>query len=479
MKICTYHICMLVSIAFLLCAPPENVRVLIKMMDKQEKYFSEELVSQFSTDDDRRLEVIRYTAVDSIESELEKYPGKIALIKVPFEKSWSLVQRGKIMPLHSFLGPEAIREFNDTYLFTFLGRQHNIQFFIPRKYETRIMVYRKSKVKHAATLWRTFRDTISECVKHCNGKGLPASYVLEENPNLWDYFDILVVGWIWARMEYNGITKPRIAHRGKMYSGTSHRIIDRVFQCNGTDRNVITMQGEPVVDAFYWEAIYAASGIYNPRMWVEEWSGTDIWQGFAGDEVFLSFMTQLDCFNIHGTGQDGLEGFLADPDDMGVATMPAGCSFALAQNGEVLWKGRKTITTGGWWWAIPADAPDPHISYKLARFITGKEHQVQGCSRFGMIPVRKDVRNEMDSLFEAKWMKEIYDISYEQMVYNKSTVVPQHSRFHEISKIYLDAWSYIIVNRNWSEDRNMPNRTYIQKVIEIKYIPLLRRYKQG
>jgi len=477
MKIRTHHLFMLILTVFLLCAPPENLRVLIKMMDKQEKYFSEEVVSKFSTNDERRLEVLRYAAVDSIEFELIKYPGKISLIKVPFDKSWSLVQRGKIRPLHSFLGPEEIKEFNDTYIFTFLGRQHNIQYFIPRKYETRIMVYRKSKVKHAATLWRTFLDTINQCVEHCNGYGLPASYVLEENPNLWDYYDILVVGWIWARMEYNGKTKPRIAHRGKMYSGTSQRIIDRVFQCNGEAGNVMSMQGDPVLDAFHWEAAYAAGGIYNPRMWEEEWSGAGVWQGFADEEVFLSFMTQLDCFYIHGTGQDGLEGFLKDPDDMGVATMPAGCSLELSDSGEVLRKGRKTITTGGWWWAIPSDAPDPQMSYKLARYITSKENQVQGCSRFGMLPVRKDVRNEMDSLFDAQWMKEIYDISYEQVVYNKSTVLPRHHRFHEIGKIYLDAWSYIIINRNWSEDKEMPSRSYLQKVIEIKYIPLLRRYQ--
>lgn len=458
-----------------LCTPVENLRVLIKMMDTQEKYFHEEVVSHFPLPDEQHIEILRYTHVDSLESVLQHYPGKISLIKVPFDKSWSLVRNGKIKPLHTFLTHEEIKEFNDTYLFTFLGRQHNVQYFIPRKYETRIMVYRKSKVKHAASLWQTFRDTISHCVKRCNGFGLPVSYMLEDNPNLWDYYDILVVGWIWARMEYNGKTGPRIAHRGKRYSGTSQRIIDRVFQCNGDSAAVVSMQGDAVLDAFHWEAVYAAAGIYNPRMWEEAWSGADVWQGFADDEVFLSFMTQLDCFSIHGTGRDGLEGFLKDADDMGVATMPAGCSFELSPQGEVMRKGRKSITTGGWWWAIPSDAPDPRRSYEIARYITSKQNQVQGCGRFGMLPVRKDVRAELDSLFTADWMKAIFDISYEQLIYNKSTVVPRHHRFDDIAREYLDAWYYIVVARNWSEKKDMPNRVYLQKVIDIKYAPQVRR----
>ncbi len=469
--------CLFIVLHLLLfsCTPPENIRVLIKMMDKQEKYFNKEVCATFTVPDERKVEVHRYGSVDSIEEQLQNNPGKIALIKIPFEKSWSLVRKGKIKPLHAFLSVEEIREFNATYLFTFLGRQNNMQYFIPRKYETRIMVYRKSKVRHASDLWKVYKDTIDQCVKKYNGFGLPAGYILEDNPNLWDYYDIYVVGWIWARMEYGGAVKPRIAHRGKRYSGTSHRLIDRVFQCNGDSAAVASMQGNAVLDAFHWEAIYAAAHIYNPRMWREEWSGSGVWQGFAGEDVFLSFMTQLDCFSIHGTGQDGLEGFLSDPEDMGVATMPAGCSFELTENGTCKRKGIKTITTGGWFWGIPADTPDPKISYALARYLTDKQNQVQGCSRFGMLPVRKDVRNEMDSLFEAAWVRNVYAISYQQLVYNKSTVVPRHHRFHDIESIYLDAWFDIVAGGNWSENRDIPSRFYIQKVIEIKYIPHVGR----
>jgi ABC-type glycerol-3-phosphate transport system substrate-binding protein len=148
----------------------------------------------------------------------------------------------------------------------------------------------------------------------------------------------------------------------------------------------------------------------------------------------------------------------------------------LSQTGEPVRSGVKVITTGGWFWAIPVDAPDPRLSYMLARYITSKENQIYECGRFGMIPVRKDIRNGMDTLFSQQWMRKVYGTSYEQLVFNKSTVVPRHPRFNEICAIYLDAWFDIVVNRNWAEIRGKkPDRVYIQKVLEIKYLPRARR----
>ena len=94
-----------------------------------------------------------------------------------------------------------------------------------------------------------------------------------------------------------------------------------------------------------------------------------------------------------------------------------------------------------------------------------------------MLPVRKDVREELDSLFEKKWIQEVFDVSYRQLVYNKSTVVPSHARFNNISNLYLDAWFDIVVNRNWSENKKIPDRFYIKQILDIKYIPLAKRFK--
>ncbi len=460
-------------VVLLQCAPSVKMKILIQMIEDQEKYFREEVVPAFEDKERAAITVLHYNSVDSIDAEVEKYKGEIGLIKVPFEKSWSLVSQDIILPLESFLSQEEMKEFKETYMLTSLGRNNDKQYYIPRKFETRLMVYLKSKVLDALSVWRKHRKDIHATMKTYNGFGLPATYILEEDPDTWDYYDVFVVGWIWAHTPYGGKIGPKVAHRGKRYSGTSHRVIDRVFQCNGDSAAAVSMQGESVVDAFHWETVYAAAGIYNPKMWEDEWSGGGVWQGFSDGEVFLSFMTQLDCFFIHGTGRE-LKGYLNNPEDMGVATMPAGCSIELDKNGEPVRKGRKAITTGGWWWGIPKATPNPLASYQLARHITSMENQVQGCSRFGMIPVRKDVLSDMQMLFGGQWISEIYNVSFKQLMHNKFTIVPSHPLFSEISNVYLDAWFDIVVRQNWSKDMVVPNRDYLKQYITDIYVPRIK-----
>ena len=458
-------------------APTIKMKTLIRMIDQQEKYFKENIIPSFEKEEKAEIQVVHYDNVDVIDGEIDKYKGQVGLVKVPFEKAPSLVRLGKILNLESFLSKEEIKEFNNTYMLTSLGRTDDKQYYIPRKFETRLMVYLKSKVLDALSQWRKESRSIHNDLVKYNGFGLPSNYILEDDPNEWDYFDVFVVGWIWAHSSYRGKMGPKVAHRGKRYSGTSHRVIDRAFQCRGDSTAVVSMQGDPVVDAFHWEAVYAAAGIYNKKMWENEWSGSGVWKGFAEGEVFLSFMTQLDCFFIHGTGQDSLDGYLKNPEDMGVATMPAGCSLMLDKHGRVFREGRKSITTGGWWWGIPKDSPDPRASYKLARHITSMENQVQACSRFGMIPVRKDVLSDMKMLFGGEWVSSIYDVSFQQLMQNKFTIVPGHPRFDEIGNIYLDAWFDIVVDKNWSADKSTPDRNYIKKLIADKYVPLVNKIK--
>jgi ABC-type glycerol-3-phosphate transport system substrate-binding protein len=266
-----------------------------------------------------------------------------------------------------------------------------------------------------------------------------------------------------------------VAHRGKRYSGTSLRVIDRVFQCGGDSASVLSVQGDPVVDALHWEAVYAAGGIYNERMWKEGWSGMGVWEGFKQGEVFLSFMTQLDCFFIHGTGRDGLEGYLDNSDDMGVAVMPAGCSVELDGKGNVLRKGARSITTGGWWWGIPAHTPDPLRSYRLARHITSAENQLQGCSRFGMVPVRKDILSDLSMMFGGGWITRVYEVSLRQLMHNGRTVVPSHPAFDDVSLLYLDMWYDIVVDRGWSPGGGAPDRSFIQAMVDGVYRRKLRK----
>jgi len=47
-------------------------------------------------------------------------------------------------------------------------------YYYPRKFETRILVYLKSKVKDAVFSWGIMREEIDSVLKLHNGYGLPA-----------------------------------------------------------------------------------------------------------------------------------------------------------------------------------------------------------------------------------------------------------------------------------------------------------------
>ncbi len=453
------------------CKTPAHMHVLIHMIDAQEDYFSEELITEFQNEYDVEVTVHSYDNLDSLSREMSQY-DTVDLVKVPFGKTQGLIDKGKIVALDDFLSQEEVQKLNNTYLLLSFSRHDNKYYFIPRKFETRICVYSKSRVKDVLSRWRLHQTAIDSALALVNGDGLPAEYLLEEDPAQWDYFDIFVLGWVWAHTPYQDAMHGRIAHRGKMYSGTALRLIDRTFQCNGDSSAVMSMNDDAVTEAFYWEAVYSALGIYHPDMWKEGWSGKGVWEGFGRGEVFLSFMTQVDCFFLHGTTEKGMKGYFPKPGDMGVTVMPRACAVALDSMENSTMKGSRGITTGGWWWAIPAKAAAPVRSYGLARFITNRKNQIDGCSRFGMIPVRKDILSDLALMFGGGWITNIYNVSLQQLQYNEYTTLPSHPRFDRIMQLYLEACRDIIVDRNWGYgDVPYPERDYIARVLEKEYAP--------
>ncbi len=453
------------------CAPRSSLTVLIKMIADQESFFKHETVASFAAKNHTKVTVLTYTDPDSLELFLDSHAHQVGLIKVPFSKASALVAHGNILPLAKVITPAELDQIGKKYLLTSLGTYNDTLYYIPRKFETRIMVYSKKAALDARSRFKFFKDSIGTSLKGINGYGLPATYQLEDNPALWDYYDLYTVGYIWAHTPYSGLLSPKIANRGKRYSGTSLGVIDRVFQCGGDSTAVLSMQGDAVVDAFYWDAVFAAQGIYNPRMWTEGWSGTDIWKAFKTGDVFLSFMTQLDCFFLHGTGRDGLMGYFPDAEDMGVAIMPRACSVILDNNGTNTFEGRRSITTGGWWWGISATAPDPKHAYAMAMHITSAQNQIEESGRFGMIPVRKEILSDMAMMFGGGWIKDVYDVSFRQLMENKDVVIPMNEHFDAIGALYLDAWFEIVAGKNWSHTGGLPSRETIANRLSDDYVP--------
>jgi hypothetical protein len=351
---------------------------------------------------------------------------------------------------------------------------------IPRQFETSLLVYSKSRLQDALQSWPELKEKINSQIKKNNGFGLPVGYSLEADPSKWDYYDVAVVGLVWANTDYNGHMTSRVAHRARKNSELSKFLENGIYQLNGDSAAIYNCRGDAVVDAIQWEAFYAASGTYNKKMWEKGLGGGELLEMFASGEIFLTTLTQAECFYLHGTGHAERKGLLKDPSDIGVALMPTACSFELNEKGEVLRKGVKSVATKCWWWGIPFNASSVTLSYRLAKFLSDTAVQVGECSRFGMIPVRKEVVNELSVVFKDAWTKDVLGTALGQLVHNGSLAQTDNANSDKIRNMYIDLWYDIVAGYNWSESGGAaPERNYIKKLIESKYAPRALRIHSG
>lgn len=461
------------------CAAPVDLSVLASMSQDRQRFLEEEILPRFESRNRCRVKIINLEDAAGIKSSIDTASENVALVKVPFTMGRQIARSTHLLVLDSLLEASGNGKFKQELLLTSLGIVDEKQYYVPREFDTRLIVYRKSKVDEALSSWRRSKNAIDKSIRRVNGYGLPSNYLLEENPEDWDFYDIYVLGWIWASREYGGRMQPRIAHPLRENKGLTLRQIDHLVQFGADSSSVFGMRGDEVIDMFHWEAVYAALGIYNQDMWKQNWNSSDLWSAFGKDNVFLSFLTPSDCFHIHGTGKDSLYGYLEDPEDMGVATMPIACSVELDDNGMPLRVGSKAVMTGGWWWGIPARSPDPVLSVKLACFLSQNEIQVMECSSFGMIPVRKDVLSYMPIMFGDGWITQVYNTSFNQLMKNDKHVIAGDRESRQIYSLYGEAWSDIIIDENWSEDNLMPDRSFIEKLINDKYSPKAQNLLNG
>jgi ABC-type glycerol-3-phosphate transport system substrate-binding protein len=462
------------------CSPLKKLTVLTHLEPDQEFYFKNTILKNYEKKTSVKVNVLKYGNADSLESVLKKYSGKVNLVLIADEKSSYLMKMGYFKPLDLFLAPEDLRSFNENFLLSSFGMVDARPTLIPRQFETSLLVYSKSKVKDALKEWPRLKEKINGEIKRNNGFGLPVGYSLEADPNKWDYFDIAVVGLIWANSDYNGKISSRVAHIALKNNGLSMYVENSIYQFKGDSADVLSCRGDAVVDAVQWESFYAASGVYNKKMWESGWGGPELLEMFASGEIFLATLTQAECFYLHGTGHAERKGLLKDPSDLGVALMPTACSFELNEKGQIVRKGVKSVATKIWWWAIPFNASSVTLSYRLARFLSDTASQVGECTRFGMIPVRKEVVNDMSVLFKDAWTKEVLETALGQIVLNGNMTLINNACSDKIRKLYVELWYDIVVGHNWAESgESVPDRIHIKKVIESKYAPLALKIQSG
>jgi len=380
-----------------------------------------------------------------------------------------------MVPYDNLLSPqemEALKSRYDQHALE-LGTLDGKLYYLPRKLETRMMCYLKSKAAEAADGWTAFRPMIEDALKHDNGWGLPREFQLNKDPNLWDYYDMFVAGYYWAHTPYFSITMPRMAHRGKKYGGTVVGLIDRIYQMGGGVDDVLKMSTDPVVDMFMWEAVYRKHGLYNPGMWQDPWSGGGIWNAMKDGKVFLAMMHQIDSFFIHGGTHPHMQGYLADPDDMGLAVMPMGGSFELDSAGRPLRMGTRKAGTAGWFWGIPATAPHPRLSAEFALWITNYQNHLKECQVFGMMPIRRDITEDVRKGFPKGWMAEVFATSAEQIALNGDLSAPMLRQYADVGKVYLEAWYDIVVDEHYGQGGAI-DRQYIRERLLERYVRALK-----
>jgi ABC-type glycerol-3-phosphate transport system substrate-binding protein len=445
----------LVSVLFLNCSQKSKLpelSILIRMMPAQEKYFTEEVIPKFEKENNCRIKVVTFGDMWDIESTLKLEKGSrkptISLVKTPFEMTRVLVGKGYMTDLASVVDTMQLEQDIAEYhpLALGLGYIDNHLYYLPRKLETRILFYLKSRVAEAVKKYPDMKKEISQVLQKENGYGLPAGYTLEEDPNLWDFYDLFVIGYIWSNTTYFDLKMPRIAFRGAKYEGTALGLIDNAIQLGATGDDIVKLVSDPMIRMYQWHSEWVKNRILNPAMWQDPYRGVNLWEGFRDGKLFLTTAQQIDCFFIHGWDKNiEMPGYMKNPEDMGLALMPQGVSFELTRDGKYKMTGERKITTGGWWWGIPKTAPYPQLAYKLERFITSHEIQAQECSRFGMMPVRKDILNNLGEVFERGWVGDIFMKSAEQIQINDLTTIPLSPHYSDIGRNVIDAWYGICV----------------------------------
>ena len=437
--------------------------VLIRMMPAQQRFFRQEILKEFEKKHGCKINVATFNNQWDIERMLKLEAGKknpeIGLVKTPFEMTRVLVSKDYMERLDKIIdSAEVIRDIAEyNPLAAGLGFVDGLIYYLPRKLETRILFYRKSKVADAVAKFGAHKARVDKELKKYNGYGLPSNYTLEANPNEWDFYDLYVVGSIWANEEYNDITIGRLAHRGARYGGTALFLMDRALQFGASKEDILKLTADPVAETFLWERALVRNGAYNPGMWQDPWRGSNIYNGIKDGKVFLAYLQQIDCFLVHGWEEDpGMPTYLPDAEDMGLSLVPTAASFGLNKDGMPAYEGNRSISTGGWWWGIPKTCPNAKLAYDFARFITNKENQAKECSRFGMIPVRKDLLNNLPQVFDEGWVGEIFKVSAEQIKTQlreeKLITVPLVKQYAQVGQNYVEAWYKLCVEYNDEKD---------------------------
>jgi ABC-type glycerol-3-phosphate transport system substrate-binding protein len=451
-------------------AAPAKVKVAMHLRPDQQEMYRTRILKPFEK---------KYKCIVELQTfeDAAKLPDLLAtsdtidLVEPSLAMTRTLVGRNLIAPLDEIVTPKELGDLRKEYFLMDMGVVKGQTYFLPRYLETPVLVYLKSQVAEAAQYWDIRKDEINKVLAKYNGKGLPRNYVLERDPSQWDYFDLFVIGYYWSNKEVQGQKRGRMSLGPLGSPTTPQALMDKCYQTGAAPEALLRMNDASVIDMFQWQSIMVREGILNPALIKARWTEQDIREGFQHNELFLSEATQMEAFLIHGTGTPAMPGFLANPEDMGVALMPKGVSMQLDARGAVVREGRRSVGTRGYWWGVTRQARNRALTFQLAHYLSNTQNQILESASFGMIPVRQDLLGEMGLMFGGGWTADVFQTASQQLVENRFTVAPLVEEFTDIGRNYLNAYQEICLPGGGQKTRYED----IQKALEDTYIPRQRQ----
>ena len=177
----------------------------------------------------------------------------------------------------------------------------------------------------------------------------------------------------------------------------------------------------------------------------ENWEPDDLLSATAQGQVFLGWLDMPRLFRLHGTGGPGLEGFLKDPADLGVARVPRGVSLDLAQSLPAR-GGDPLAALDGLWWTVPRTAPDAPLAFDLVTLLAEREFQADWARTFGRLPARRDLLAELDLLYETDWQFTIARTAKKQAL-DRGRAQPGTLRWRNNGRALVAAWREVCVEQ--------------------------------
>jgi hypothetical protein len=437
-----------VNIAFLLInlrpdrphlARRKHVKILLRASEPRAKWMMANELSEFALAHDLDMEMVLAKDFDEVNDKLveeAKKPSGILLADIDDEYSDDLRDEKAIRPIAEGAGNEDVAAAIDEYLPEGIerSRENGVQWFIPKRAQVDVIGYLRPAIEDAFLHWEAHRKEIDAALKEANGYGLPKGYQLERNPESWDSYDIFVAGWSWAHEPARWaepiaanvpigaempapIIRPRLASRTGKGEDAVRDLVAQFYRLGLKPEELKNLESPAILDALQWRALLRKHKLFAPECDTPEGiEAFGVNQLLHDRKAAYVPINQPDAFWAHGGARRDADPGMRSPGDLDFAPQPAGASLEIdAKTGQPARKGKTFSFEEVHLWAAPIHTPSIALSWQLARFLTQRGLQQRETEAQGMLPIRKDLRNNYQVTFRVDWMQDVLHSSYVQI----------------------------------------------------------------